>query len=401
MAVILYFCDALLRMIFEATLGSSSVPIAMLIPYIPVFVICLAEPNKYIKKDFALLMLFVLMFFGITLVVHPEYAYYYGRESYGVWDHVLRPYRGIYAYMFVRLLKDPKKIIKCMKTAGWIMMICFVLQMRQATQRGFWIGFGRSGSVEGSYSVQFGYDVLPFALFFIYDAMKDRKLSDIAGSVITVAMILMAGSRGPILFISMMVIYCILNLIENSRKKAIILLAIVCAAILLYVSYNYILMLLQALITRMGFSSRFINTMLNGTVSDDNHRMEIWTAAWQMIANNPLGYGAMGSRHVIISYIYTGYPHSIVLEFLIDYGVVIGGVLLLVLFGYAFRLLFRHKNEYWRDAFAPFFFSACCLFISMTYWSIPAFWASLGIGVGSYLDMKRQRKSRRLALGSR
>ena len=37
----------------------------------------------------------------------------------------------------------------------------------------------------------------------------------------------------------------------------------------------------------------------------------------------------MGTRHIITDIIAAGYPHSIILEILVDYGVFIGGVLLL------------------------------------------------------------------------
>ena len=96
-------------------LGSIGVMVGYFLPYVVLAVLVVKNPRKYFKIDFVALYILILFFFGITFLFHPEYEYFYTRETYGIWDHVLKPYRGIYAYLFIRLIGEPEQILKCMR----------------------------------------------------------------------------------------------------------------------------------------------------------------------------------------------------------------------------------------------------------------------------------------------
>ena len=84
-----------------------------------------------------------------------------------------------------------------------------------------------------------------------------------------------------------------------------------------------------------------------------------------------------------------GYPHSIILEFLIDYGVFIGGVFLIILAVNSVKIIFGKENMKWNEAFLPIFCTSLSLLMSLTYWSVPTFWSCLGIGVSRAIEGKR------------
>jgi hypothetical protein len=395
MAFILFFSNALVRLGCNWLLGTNNVSksVAFVIIYLPVFLLCILNPRKYIKLDFLALMAFVLTFFIITIIIHPEYEPYYTREDYGIWDHVLIPFRGLYAYLFVRLVENPKRIQNNMKISGWCMFIYFFYEYRLFLQRGYWYGVaGNNAYAKMSYSVSFGYEVLLFALFFFYAALEEKKVQDIVASVICLVMILAGGSRGPVLFIGLFFVVYILIELKKNKYRYRIMIAVGSISVILYMLYDTILKIISNIIKRFGTSSRFIETLLNGSVSNDSGRSKIWGAAVQMIKDNPFGYGAMGSRHIITDYIYAGYPHSVILEILIDFGVPFGSALLVFLLWNAISILYFKKNREWRCVFLPMFCASCSLFISLTYWSIPAFWATIGIGVNCYNSLKRKKQ---------
>jgi hypothetical protein len=347
--------------------------------------------TRAIKQDFVVIYFLVLLFFGVTLLIHPEYGYYYKRADYGVWDHVLHLYRGIYAYLYIRLLERPAQIKKCVKISGWIMYPYSVYKIINALRRGYWLGYAMNmeGQVEMSYSVAFGYEILPFVMFFLWDALYEKRISDIVPSVIGIFMIMIAGSRGPFLFILELIAIFVLLQIKESRKRIIIIILVVLTGLLTYFYGDLILKWLIRVLAKFGFSSRILNTLVLGTVSSDSGRNMIWNTTIEMIKENPFGYGAMGTRHRLTTMVYTGYPHSILLEFLVDYGVVLGSALFGIFMLFSFKLIFRSDNE-WRFVFIPMFCAACCLFISLTYWSIPAYWSCLAIGYSSVLAKKRK-----------
>lgn len=387
-AFIMYFANAMLRTFFRWLFGGESsiaIIVAVVIAYVPVLLLYVLRPKKYIKWDVIALYAWLAFFIGITVILHPEYNYYYARPIYGLWDYVIIPYRGIYAYLFVRLINNPQKIMRNMEKTGWIMFIYFAYQIINFLRRGYWYGVdGLDGMAKLSYSVSFGYEVLPFALTFLYLALKRRKYRDIFASGLSIVMILVGGSRGPILFLGLFIVLYVCIELKYSRKKIVIISCISIVTILLYTVYEPILMKLSVIITKMGFSSRFITTLLNGAISNDSGRSAIWQAAIEMIKDSPFGYGAMGTRPVITKIIAAGYPHSVILEILVDYGVFVGGALLVFFFISSLFIMFSDKSKMWSGIFLVFFCSTCSLFISLTYWSVPTFWGCLGIGVNCF-----------------
>ncbi len=390
LSFVLFFANATLRTIMYGILGKNSIAtaIAAFFPYFFLAIFILANPSKHLKPDFLCIYLLVLLFFGITLFFHPEYESFYAKEDYGVWDHVLHPVRGIYAYLFIRLIGDPKKIVKLLKISGWVLIPSFLNDIRTARISGYWSLVGISGATKGSYSVSFGYQVLPFALVFLFFALRDRKKSDIIGTVICIVMILVAGSRGPILFFGELLVVYYATLLKDSKEKIKIITIIVIATVLVYLFMDSFLLFVNNLLTGFGLKSRFIARTINGSLLEDNSRYEIWSAALQMINENPFGYGAMGSRHVITKYTYAGYPHNIILEFLIDYGVILGSVLLIGMVAYSIIIIFDRESE-WKYAFIPLFCACGNLLISLTYWSVPTYWACLGIGANYIIENRK------------
>ena len=391
-ACVTYYANATIRFVFQTLFGSSRA-VSVLAMLIPFFFVCICLAMNYrraFKLDFAVLYALVLAFFAVTVLIHPDYAPFYLREDYGVWDHVLSPRRGIYAYLFIRLLDDPNQFKKCYKTSGWILYPHFIYRIIVATRRGYWEGWamGVQHSVEMKYSVSLGYEILPFVLFFLWDALSERKVLDIVGTTVGSAMILIAGSRGPFLFIFELIIIFLILRINRSRKKAAIILAVVATGTLLFAYGTTILIAISNLLARFGFSSRILKSLIAGTVANDNGRNVIWKTALELIKENPFGYGAMGARKWISPIIYVGYPHSIFFEFLIDYGVFLGGALFVGLMLASLRLIF-HSDNTWKAVFIPMFCTACGLFISLTYWSVPSYWSCLAIGYQAFLAKKR------------
>lgn len=392
LSIVLFFSYDFVRMVIGYVFSNSSFATvaALVLIYMAYFFAC-AMSHKYLKSDFYILFFLIILFFTLTYLIHPEYKFYYTLADYGVWAHVLIPFRGIYAYLFIRLLDKPDKVMKCLKTSGWLMLIYFIRRYRISLQRGYWYGIvGLNAEAKMSYSVEFGYSVLPFALLFLYFALKEKKPLDFVASLLAIFLIFVGGSRGPVLFIGVFVILYMLIELKSSRRKTLMIVGIFLITVIIYAGYQYLILALSVILRQFGISSRFLMTLLEGSVSNDSGRFKIWSVALQMIKENPLGYGAMGSRHIIHQYIAVGYPHSILLEFLIDFGVGIGAILLIVMFVNSWQMLFKDKSCPWRPLFLIYFSSACSLFLSLTFWSTPTFWVCLGLIINqSFYERKK------------
>lgn len=397
---IIYLCNPFVTRIFAWVLswfGVSSLAnlLTWLTIYYPIFLLLVysfIKNKKVLVPDFFILLFGIIFFLGITIAIHPEYEYWFTRPTYGVWDYVLSPVNGIYVYFFVRLLNDPEKIIKDLKISAWFMYVYFAVQLRKALTVGYWVVLDSEGkTAHFSYDLGFGYSVLLYVLVFLYLAITKRKISDIIGAACGIVMILLGGSRGPFLDIALFV--CILGLLSfrKSRKKTLIFMAFAVVVVLFFVTYQAFMDWLVSALSQLNISSRTITMFVSGNVTSDNGRSAIWQATINMIKENPFGYGAMGTRHVIYQYHDVGHCHQIFLELLVDFGVFLGALIIVFLLFNAARLLLQEKFEAWRGVFLIFLGSAFQLLLSGTYWHVTAFWACIGIGVCAFKSAGRKR----------
>ena len=396
LSFILFFAEPLIHLgynyLFVSILGPGvTKTLSTFTVYLPLMLACIVAPRKYIKTDFLLLWILVCLAFLLSWLVHSEYDYWYFRSDYGVWDYVLSFTNAFYSYLFIRLINDPEKIKKYLKISGWLMLLWFAYQFMQYFIRGYWYGVqGMDGSAEMQNSVSIGYKTLFFALLFMYDALQKKQLTDIAASGIYPAVVLIAGSRGPLLFMGVFILlYGLLanKNTDNSRKQITKFILVFLIFVVLYFTYNYILIFLLSVFPSTGSISRILQTIQSGSFMADNGRFKIWEAAYQMILENPWGHGPMGSQPVIGKIIFAGYPHSVFLELLIDYGVILGGFFICVIV-WGSTMLLSKKNMEWQGLFVFFFCTACQVLISMCYWSSAAFWCALGIAMNCFKSRK-------------
>lgn len=375
-----------------ADMQSMARMLCIFITYLPV-VYALLTSRKYKLLDFIVILFFVVCSFCVSYLIHPEYDYVYSRELYGVLPYVLRPDNGLYAYLFIRLVDDPKRILKNLKLSSWLMYVYFGIRIARALKRGYWEQQGTDGSiVQMSYNLSLGYDILLYMFTFLYAGLKERNLINLAAAGVGAVMILVAGSRGPFLNMGIFaLLYMMICFRKSSRKRVYIIAALVCIPLLL-LTYSSILLWVSDVLDSLGISSRFVKMMVKGNVTSTNTREPIWAAAINMIRENPFGYGPMGTRHVIINLHNVGHPHQFFLEILVDWGVIAGSAFILYIAYHAFRIFMMDDMDDWRAVFLIFFCRACQLLISLTYWHISAFWACLAIGASVYQQRRKNRR---------
>lgn len=376
------FIEFVFRLIFSIlNLSSLAKPMAIILVYGLLLLFCVWS-RRFEALDFLLLLAALVFSFLVTYLIHPEYEYWYFRKSYGVWEYVLRPDNGLYIYLFLRLVNDPKVILRALRLSTWPMYVYYGYQLLIAMRRGYWIQENSTGEIYAlSYNLSFGYAVLLFALVQLYLALEERKFINWCGAALGIMMILLGGSRGPILMIGIFLLLYSLTKLEKSRKKGVVILVIILAVPLFYYFYDALLGAAALLLEKLHISGRFFTMLMSGDIANDTGRSMIWAKALEMIENNPWGYGAMGSRHVISHIHIVGHPHQIFLELLIDWGVLLGATIIVFLLFHSVRLLFMRGNDNWRGLFIIFFARACQLLVSLTYWHSIGFWGALAIGI--------------------
>lgn len=371
--------------------------------YLPLFLM-LFKDKALAKKmmHFVALYVGVGLFFLITLAIHPNYEEYYTRDVFGAVYAVFRPDTGaLFGFLGIYLCKDFKQIKKVLLIAAYVLLIYGIYQVVIARSRGYWEAYSYQGEREQlDYNLGVGYSLMFCCIMFFNSFLSDRKRwYDLVLTLIAFILVLTEGSRGAIIcFVVYVVLYCFFQIKNMSlAKKLLIGVLLIGAYVILANAWTDILSWVINILSGMNIESRTIEMLLNNTLTSDNGRERIAELAWSTIEQQGFfGNGAFGSRWVIAPSYYWGYPHSIFLEFVIDYGWMIGCILLAALAFVILRALFVADD----DAVAVICILLAMnvkLFLSDSYWAYSFFWALLacvvlvGASVGRRYAKRRKR----------
>lgn len=393
MSFILFFSSQFIRLVLSKILGKIGMLDKMTICviciiYTPLLLALLINLNRGLKKiiPFLFLLITVLLFFEITLLVHPEYQYWYSRETYGVVDTIFRPDKGgIFGFLFVAILASNKeKMIKSLKTVLVINFFMILYKYSQYMVRGYWQeinGYGET--IQSSYSLDFGYEAVFIVLLSMLFCFIEKRKIYLIITMISSGVLILAGSRGPLIILTVSVSLLIIRkiFVSNSVKKFLYVFGIIAISLLIIFSLQSILDALSFVIAKYNISSRALQSIVSGTLTDDNGRNAIKDIVNSYMSNAPFfGFGAYGDRYMIGPSFNWGYCHNILLEFQVDFGKIPGTVCLIGIL--VVTLLKLKKYLYDIESFSVillFFSMNIRLMVSGTFWGDKFFWGLLSI----------------------
>lgn len=359
--------------------------VAIILMYIPIFLIPFVKGEKRKAGSFVILWICVFAFCMLTYLFHPEYEDWLFRGEFKVWTYIFMPDKAIYLFLFIRLVNDPKKIQETLKWAGFVLIAYNVYKFIYAEfVRGYWVTSGITRGGEGEYNLGFGYDVLLlFVLFTIYG--KERNKWYYTLSAVSLACILLAGSRGPLVGVALTIIVLLWDKIKSrpSAERAIIILGLGVISAVVIINMSSIMLEIGLFLQRMGFSSRTVSLLASGNYSDDSGRSVLWGIARELIqTGGPFGNGLYGDRYVIAArtQMWIGYTHNVVLEILVDFGYLLGSIIICTLVYRIFKII-RAPQSDWRTLYLIFLIASSQLLLSGSFWYIDDFWGALALDI--------------------
>lgn len=194
----------------------------------------------------------------------------------------------------------------------------------------------------------FAYMLLsPTMICFIQGWQKKRVLLvlPVAASFI----LFVIGCRGAAVALAFFLLACFLDLYSRGGKTAqhpfrkIIL---VIGVVFIGLNLNSIMEIIVIELNTFGFSSRTLETLLlgKGLFIKSEGRQSIWKQAIDSIGI--LGKGLFGDRTVILDeYHNPVYPHNFILEVLVDFGIVIGSILVLAFLILVIKAVFKYYKS--------------------------------------------------------
>ena len=285
---------------------------------------------------------FILLSFLLSAQMFPRTAMY-------VYDNI----KTIAFYLLmcapIIFIHELSWIVDGFKIVGWLELVMSVL-----------LGFVANGmlsieNAEVGYMV-YGYKALPAAIILSYFYFKEGKKAYGIGAIFAALLILMFGSRGAILGVFISAIVFMFFVDSRKSKKKWILLVIGCCTVLLIKNTSFLAWLFHTLENILHFESRTLLKILEGTADSDSGRSLLIGMAKELLKGRWLyGYGLFGDRAnlYLTSYkaIYANwfgegfYVHNNLYEILLDFGIIPGILLIIILFNQIIRAIRKNDED--------------------------------------------------------
>jgi hypothetical protein len=191
-----------------------------------------------------------------------------------------------------------------------------------------------------TYSMPAAYQVLFSAVVHVNELFtkKNRiKTFLLILVIIEVVLILVKGSRGPLLILF---VYIALKFLVEFRKNKKVMIWFVLGslgALVILLNMSEFLNAITTFLNNNNIYSRNLTLLLNNNIFDDSGRSELHNLAIELISKNPIiGYGASSDVKLLGG----AYVHSFYLELFINYGLILGSVLFVLISFESIRVLF-------------------------------------------------------------
>lgn len=251
-------------------------------------------------------------------------------------------------------------------------------------------GAGLQTNGELLYSQQTGYVALTISVVCIMEWLKKRNLMSGLASVAGVGLVLVAGARGPLLALGLYVLCQIIKEIHaRGKEKKIFAVVTIGVSLALFVIFNIrnLALFLQPIFLKLKLSPRLLYQIADANMFEDSSRIKLICYGIKNLLEKPLfGTGVLKDRYIMRDIMEPygeaigWYPHNIVLEVFMQFGLVLGLLLLISLVFLIGRTLKHDKNSDRKRLVLAFCgIGLFPLFISSSYIEYTEFYILLGL----------------------
>lgn len=272
--------------------------------------------------------------------------------------------------------------ISCVSVIAFCIYFVFVNQMDDDILR--------SGDMNSAYNI------LPHACLTFYYMLKEFKLHRLLVFLLSAVSQLMMGTRGAVLCLLVFIVLSTASVVQFRRPVILLFMAVVCILFVVFEGLTDLLIdLAYSISDKLGLSTRVFDKLLSGEFAVSDARVYLRERARYYIYAYPLtGLGLYGDR------VASGgqYVHNLFLEIYVQFGILMGTVLLGALTALIYRggrVAFKYGG--WNVQLIILLLMSCCfkLVVSSSYLRESFFWLLLGYLVAVIreyrVDTKRER----------
>lgn len=222
-----------------------------------------------------------------------------------------------------------------------------------------------------AYNMSAGFTFMPFVLIAFSLYFRENSLRYLIFGMLISLGILMVGSRGPILWIALYVLWKLM------KKLSIAMRTILCVLVgIVVLFFNDFMLWLNGLLESYGIYSRTLFLLANG-LTEGAGRWELYEQGIQIISDNWFTGAGIGCDRALNSYI-----HNFFLEIWMDFGIILGTLVMCLFFNFVWKA-FRKANDTQSQSLELFMFIGYMpLMLSGSYYTDFHFYIFMGVVLG-------------------
>lgn len=345
--------------------------------------VCYTIMSRRICWDGVLVVLGAMAFFGITLILHPDYQYRYEdpffEGRFGV-RSVFAYGAGIYSFYLIRLFsREKEKLYKLFQVIAYS-IVCLEI----------WTVFLNRSE---EYMMTFGYQMEMAAILFLASYLENKKRGwHLWISATCMLAGVLYGPRACILGYAFFFAVYICWKGKMDRKQTALIILIMIAAICY--SSQMIMVFIYRFFSSLGLHSRTLYLIAMGDImaADTARQDHIYPVLFDALKRMPIWgmYGAYGDRVLLDPQ--WAYAHNFVFEIVLQFGYILGGGFIIWMMIEFVKVIRYNKDSNGLLTIIFGCFTLCKLFFSNTFWQEPYFWAFIAMLLNCQESRKQQKK---------
>ena len=356
-----------LNTFITSVLGNNSIDtlLAYTILIGSIFLAIIKTPKSQWKRYYQTPLLII----GGCLVILFASSWLFSKNIYVV-SHIRTTFlqTACWGILVANLIDNTKLYKRAFKLIGYI-VFWFLVYEPFAPRSTLFIEVENSWGTSGY--LTWGYRMLIAAILLLFTALDSKRVIDWIFAITATVELVVIGNRGSLLVIEIFLLLYIVFCIDSKKRVKYIIIIVTLTIMVSILIQPENLVRLESGLLQLGIKSRNISKLLDSTMTDSGRDAGYAIAIAKIKSGNFLGLGIGGDQLLV-----GNYPHNILLEFMLQYGNVLGGILFFILIWNSIKyFILIHNNEY-KMVFITFFsLGIVKLWLSSTYWYELWFWA--------------------------
>lgn len=301
---------------------------------------------------------------------------------------------GVCGYVVIRTIIDSDLVLQYLRVTAFIITLCCLVAM----------GYSFANR---TYSQSLGYHILP-SVVISFDAILDKKaklkILHFLNFFVAFLVCFMSGARGPIIAVAVFVVLRLLFGFGADRKRQVLYLFITAVVVsLVFIYFDKIFESLYELASKLGFSTRVFGKFEKGELFSATGRENFINLSLDSVnssVRNFLFGTGIGKDRIILAKsfnaadnVYAYYSHNLFVEFIMQYGVILGVLLSLFVVFIILESLFSNVDMDVKRFFILFLgIGFVPLMFSMSYVTEPLFFCMIGAAVNCLENLSYKKR---------